>query len=75
MTTYTTEIDASGKPCPAPIFNASKALKGMNNGEVLKLIATDIGTIKDIPAMCDQLNVELINTNQADGSYFYYIKK
>ncbi|HFC92456.1 MAG TPA: hypothetical protein ENJ51_06555 [Leucothrix mucor] len=45
MTAYNAEIDASGKKCPTSIINASRGLKGLNDGEVLKLIATDIGTI------------------------------
>ena len=75
MENYSAKIDTSGMPCPLPIIKASKALKSMHNGEILKLVATDIGTMADIPSMCDQLNVELVIAEQIDDSYFYYIKK
>ena len=47
----------------------------MNSGEVLKIVATDPGSVKDFEAFCRQSGDELMNTNEDGGEYTYLIKK
>ena len=49
------EFDASGLSCPLPILKTKKALADMASGQVLKLIATDCGAVKDMQAFADHL--------------------
>ena len=72
---FTTEVNASGVQCPKPIFMATKAMKSLNKGDVLKLISTDKGSIADIQALCNQVNYELIEQEHTEQSYTYFIKK
>ena len=75
MSEFNSELDARGLNCPLPILRAKKAMNGMNSGEVLKIVATDPGSVKDFEAFCRQSGDELMETNEADGEYTYLIKK
>ncbi len=75
MSEFNTELDARGLSCPLPILRAKKSLNGMNSGEVLKIIATDPGSVKDFEAFCRQSGDELMSSDEADGEYSYLIKK
>ncbi len=63
------EIDARGLTCPLPILRAKKALSDMQTGEVLKVLATDPGSVRDFQAFARQTGNELVDqqTGQADG--------
>ena len=69
------EFDASGLSCPLPILKTKKALADMATGQVLKLIATDTGAVKDMQAFADQTGNTLLATDEANGSYTFYMKK
>jgi tRNA 2-thiouridine synthesizing protein A len=69
------EFDASGLSCPLPILKTKKALADMASGQVLKLIATDCGAVKDMQAFADQTGNSLLSTEEAGGSYTFYMKK
>ena len=75
MSEFTSELDARGLNCPLPILRAKKAMNGMSSGEVLKIVATDPGSVKDFEAFCRQSGDELMNTNEDGGEYTYLIKK
>jgi tRNA 2-thiouridine synthesizing protein A len=75
MSEFNAELDARGLNCPLPILRAKKSLTGMNSGEVLKILATDPGSVKDFEAFCRQSGDELLSTEEADGEYSYLIKK
>ena len=75
MTDFNSELDARGLNCPLPILRAKKAMNGMNSGEVLKIVATDPGSVKDFEAFCRQSGDELLDTKEASGEYTYMIKK
>ena len=75
MSEFNSELDARGLNCPLPILRAKKAMNGMSSGEVLKIVATDPGSVKDFEAFCRQSGDELMETNEADGEYTYLIKK
>jgi TusA-related sulfurtransferase len=63
--TIAKELDARGLTCPLPILKAKKALSDMHSGEVLKVLATDPGSVRDFQAFARQTGNELID-QQAD---------
>lgn len=69
------ELDVSGMSCPLPILKTKKALADMASGLVLKMIATDSGSVKDMQAFADQTGNTLLATEEANGSYTFYMKK
>ena len=69
-------LDARGLLCPMPIVKASKEIKGMEAGEVLKILATDRGSIVDFPAWADDTGHELIEWHEEDDKTFvFYVRK
>lgn len=75
MSEFTKELDASGLNCPMPILRAKKALKELESGDVLRIIATDPGSVKDFEAFAKQTGNELLESNEEDGSFFYRLRK
>ena len=75
MSEFTKELDASGLNCPMPILRAKKALKELNSGDVLRVIATDPGSVKDFEAFARQTGNELLESIEEGGSFFYRLKK
>ena len=55
------ELDARGLNCPLPILKAKKALAAMHSGEVLKVLATDPGSVRDFQAFARQTGNDLIS--------------
>ncbi len=75
MTEFNQKLDASGLNCPLPILKARKQLNSLETGEVLYVVATDSGSVKDFDAFCKQTGHSLLDSSEADGKYHYYIKK
>lgn len=66
------ELDARGLNCPLPILRAKKALTKMNSGQLLKVIATDPGSMRDFQAFARQTGNELVE-QQTQGEEFIHI--
>ena len=75
MSEFDQELDASGLNCPLPILRAKKALTGMESGKVLRIIATDPGSVKDFEAFAKQTGNELLESSEEGGKYIFFIKK
>ncbi|MFT5220506.1 MAG: tRNA 2-thiouridine synthesizing protein A [Planctomycetota bacterium] len=75
MTEYTEKFDASGLNCPLPILKSKKALSKLSGGDVLYIVATDPGSVKDFGSFCKQTGNELLESSEADGKFHFYIKK
>ncbi len=75
MPDFDQELDASGLNCPLPILRAKKALNGMESGQILRIVATDPGSIKDFDAFAKQTGNELIESTEEGGKYLFLIKK
>lgn len=75
MADFDQELDASGLNCPLPILRAKKTLGGMESGQVLHIIATDPGSVKDFEAFSRQTGNELIDSKEVDGKFEFLIKK
>jgi TusA-related sulfurtransferase len=63
------ELDARGLNCPLPILRSKKALADMSSGQVLKVICTDTGSVRDFQAFAKQTGNELLRQD-ADGPEF-----
>jgi tRNA 2-thiouridine synthesizing protein A len=72
---YTEKFDATGLNCPMPILRAKKVLNTLDSGNVLFVISTDSGSVKDFEAFCKQTGNELLESGEVEGKYHYYIKK
>ncbi len=75
MSEFNEELDARGLNCPLPILRAKKAINGLEAGQVLKIIATDPGSVKDFEAFCKQTGNELVSTAEDGGEFTFFIKK
>lgn len=69
------ELDARGLNCPLPILRCKKSLAELTAGQVLKVVATDPGAIKDFEAFAKQTGNELLSSAQAGGEFTFFIKK
>jgi tRNA 2-thiouridine synthesizing protein A len=75
MTDFNDELDARGLNCPLPILRAKKAINKLETGEVLKIVATDPGSVKDFQAFCKQTGNELVDTSEAGDEFTFFIKR
>ena len=75
MSDFDSELDASGLNCPLPILRAKKALAGLEAGQVLHIIATDPGSVKDFEAFANQTGNELMESSENGGKFEFLIKK
>ena len=75
MADYHQELDACGLNCPLPILRAKKALAKMAGGKVLRIIATDPGSVKDFEAFSRQTGHELLESMEDGGKFYYRLRK
>jgi len=68
-------LDASGLNCPLPLLKAKQALNRLAPGQVLKVIATDAGSIRDFKAYTDQSDHELMQSFTDEEPYIYIIRR
>jgi tRNA 2-thiouridine synthesizing protein A len=69
------EIDTRGMNCPLPILKAKKALADMSSGDVLKVVATDPGSVRDFQAFARQTGNELIEQSSANDEFVHYLRR
>ncbi|HEX6267237.1 MAG TPA: sulfurtransferase TusA family protein [Burkholderiales bacterium] len=69
------ELDARGLNCPLPILRAKKALNDMQSGQVLKIVATDPGSVKDFQAFSKQTGNELLSHAEAQKEFTFFMKR
>ena len=69
------ELDARGLNCPLPILRTKKTLAEIAAGQVLKIIATDPGAVKDMQAFAKQTGNELISSAEAGGEFVFFMRK
>ncbi|AGA91358.1 putative redox protein, regulator of disulfide bond formation [Thioflavicoccus mobilis 8321] len=75
MSAFDQELDASGLNCPLPILRAKKTLSSLSSGQVLHIIATDPGSVKDFDAFAKQTGNELMESREDGGKFHFLIKK
>lgn len=69
------DLDARGLNCPLPILKAKKALAEMASGEILRVVATDPGSVRDFQAFCRQTGNELVEHSQNDKEFTFFMKR
>ncbi|MCX7660093.1 MULTISPECIES: sulfurtransferase TusA family protein [Caldimonas] len=69
------EIDTRGLNCPLPILKAKKALSEMHSGELLKVVATDPGSIRDFQAFAKQTGNELVEQQTLDNEFVHVLRR
>ena len=75
MSNFDQELDARGLNCPLPILRAKKTLNAMSGGQILKIMATDHGSVKDFEAFAKQTGNELLDSSELDGEFHFMLKK
>lgn len=74
-TAEVTDLDCSGLLCPLPVYKAALVLNQLDDGEVLRLVTTDPGALRDIPAMARQRGDTLVEVVEEDGKQVFVVKK
>ena len=72
---FDVELDARGLSCPLPILRAKKALSEMSSGQVLRIIATDKGSVNDFAEFCRQTANVLLSSTVQDGEFLFLIRR
>ena len=68
---FDAELDARQLACPLPILRTKKSLSQLNSGQVLRIVATDPGSMKDFEVFCRQTGNELISASEQNGGTLF----
>jgi len=74
-TEYSAELDARGLFCPEPVMMLHNRINDVEPGQVLRVVATDPSTTRDIPRFCRFLGHELVGETEQQGEYVYLIRR
>ena len=69
------DLDARGLNCPLPILRTKKALGELQSGQVLRIVATDPGSVKDFAAFCKQTGHQLLSESDENKEFTFFMKK
>jgi tRNA 2-thiouridine synthesizing protein A len=69
------EIDTRGLNCPLPILKAKKALSDMQSGQLLKVVSTDGGSLRDFQAFSKQTGNELVEQETQGDEYIHVLRR
>ena len=69
------ELDTRGLNCPLPILKAKKALADMRSGDVLKVVATDPGSMRDFQAFARQTGNELVEQETSNDEFIHFLRR
>jgi tRNA 2-thiouridine synthesizing protein A len=75
MMSFDQELDVRNLGCPLPILRTKKSLAAMTSGQLLKVVATDKGSVKDMQAFANQTGNELLSSSEANGEFVFLIRK
>jgi len=73
--THDKDLDARGLSCPLPILRARRALNDMSSGQVLRIVATDPGSVRDFDAFSKQTGNELLSQSATAQEFIFYMRK
>ena len=68
-------VDATGLNCPMPLLMAKRAINGIGSGELVRVLATDPGSVKDFKVFSEQSGHVLVESEQDGDTYRYLLKK
>lgn len=69
------ELDARGLSCPLPILKTKKALADMSSGQILRVMATDTGSVRDFQAFAKQTGNDLLSQLQENQEFIFFMKR
>jgi tRNA 2-thiouridine synthesizing protein A len=72
---FNRELDARGLHCPLPILKTKKALADMLSGEVLRVMATDSGSVRDFQAFAKQTGNDLLAQSEENKEFIFFMKR
>jgi tRNA 2-thiouridine synthesizing protein A len=72
---FNKELDTRGLSCPLPILKTKKALNDLASGQVLKIVATDPGSVKDMQAFSNQTGHPLLSSTEEDKAFVFFLRK
>ena len=75
MTEVNRELDTRGLNCPLPILKAKKALAEMHSGELLRVVSTDAGSVRDFQAFARQTGNELVEQNTLGADFMHVLRR
>jgi TusA-related sulfurtransferase len=75
MTEVNRELDTRGLNCPLPILKAKKALAEMHSGELLRVVSTDAGSVRDFQAFARQTGNELVEQTTLGADFTHVLKR
>jgi tRNA 2-thiouridine synthesizing protein A len=75
MTQFDKDLDVRGLNCPLPILRAKKALADLASGQVLRVLATDPGAVKDFQAFSKQTGNPLLSHSEEEKVFTFYMRK
>ena len=71
----TKEVDARGLNCPLPILKAKKALSELTSGQLLRVLSTDPGSVRDFQAFARQTGNELVEQQTTDEQFVHVLRR
>lgn len=69
------EVDARGLNCPLPILKAKKALAELQSGQLLKVLCTDAGSVRDFQAFCKQTGNQLVEQQTVGDEFIHVLQR
>lgn len=72
---FNVELDTSGLRCPEPVMMLHRQIRKMSVGDIVKVVATDPATKRDIPGFCEFLPHELVDQQEQSGIFMFWVKK
>jgi tRNA 2-thiouridine synthesizing protein A len=69
------EVDARGLNCPLPVLRTKKALNEMRSGQIVRVVATDPGSVRDFQAFSRQTGNTLLDHGEADGTFWFLMQR
>jgi len=68
-------LDARGLNCPLPILRTRKAIAQLDSGQVLEVVSTDPGSVRDMDSFCEQTGHQIIQSKEREGAFAFLIRK
>jgi len=72
---YAHDLDTRGLSCPLPILKIKKVISRAEAGEVVRMISSDLGSLKDMEAFCKQTGNMLMSSQSDGGEHTFYVRK
>jgi len=75
MTDIASDLDLKGLNCPLPILRVKQTLTSLESGDILRVVGTEPGTIRELTILCKQGGHELLDFQEAEDEFIYLIRK